>query len=262
MYTRVCKRTCALRTNAHARMLRCYCTQSSTCIREYHTSLRAHTRMHTHTLVYACSMHARVCMYACHDSTHARVRAAMPCLSVGCNSLLFTVTTCSRCTVAESPSTSSLLGGRPKRRRHRLHLFRLVRRCARRHPGARGDPWRAGRQAAAGHRATEQDAEARTEQAVNDEVRRRIDVDEQLADVVQVEDHVAARVPAHVAHEVEDGQRRLADDRNHHDCAEHERHFLRLTQLPLDAHAPSRGRQRAQHAGGEDHEREERQDDK
>ena len=77
---------------------------------------------------------------------------------------------------------------------------------------------------------TERRAERRpepgTEKTVDDKVERRVDVDEQLADVVEIEDGVAARVAVRVAHEVERTQRRLTQDGDDDDGDEHERHFL------------------------------------
>ena len=71
-------------------------------------------------------------------------------------------------------------------------------------------------------------AELGTEQAVDDEVDARVDVDEQLGAGLQVEYDVAAAVARdRVADAVERGQRRLADDRDQDHRHQDERHLAR-----------------------------------
>jgi len=71
-------------------------------------------------------------------------------------------------------------------------------------------------------------AELGTEQAVDDEVDARVDVDEQLGSRLEVEDDVTAAVSGDdVADAVEHGQRRLADDSDEDHGDEDERHFTR-----------------------------------
>ena len=77
-------------------------------------------------------------------------------------------------------------------------------------PASRGESAvsRTGGGRLAGDRFDKSSAELGTEQAVDDEVDARVDVDEQLGGRLQVEDEVPAAVPGDdVAHAVEDGQR-------------------------------------------------------
>ena len=117
----------------------------------------------------------------------------------------------------------------------------------------------AGRGSSTAERHGERCPKLGTEQTVDDEVQRRVDVDEQLADVVQIEDGVAARVAVGVAHEVERAQRRLTQDGDDDDGHEDERHFLRRSRHGVPGgQSPSVAPQTLQDVARQQHECEDR----
>jgi len=85
----------------------------------------------------------------------------------------------------------------------------------------------------AGDRLVEPASELGTEQAVDDKVDARVDVDEQLGGRFQVEDDVAAAVASDgIADAVEHGERRLADDGDEHDGDQDEGDLARRVSRP------------------------------
>ena len=83
-----------------------------------------------------------------------------------------------------------------------------------------------GRGRPAGDGLEQSTAELGTEQAIDDEVDARVDIDEQLGGRLQVEDDVTAAVRRdRVADAVEHGERRLTDDGDQHDGDQDERHL-------------------------------------